>query len=1013
MKTEIQILDRLLGLGKGASSVYSPPTQALLIRGAPGSGKTTLALEILARKITQKTPTFGIFLSLEVNPLDAWHAIYQRLSREVLQSLNKPKFQPEKFTIRDGALSSGHRETLQENGDSDMWVHASENTTIVLVGRKWCERTIPPGEWPNVQKILDSNLTHLIDRIQIERARRQLKSLSISRNATLKKLVKITDDSRLLEAIQQLNSEARKPLLYANGLIVLDSVNLFGEHLQNKLGNTGVPDMRTVMYSVWSILEKQREALRQKEYLCDLILIGEHHPGAPYDVSLLSESFACDVEILLSAEPIAGTPTIATNLLGTLGYSFERRQPSKALTEESQSVEIRSFCRILKSRFSPNQSRRCAYDIVVGQGFAFNETYPGDGAVLLFHENAKQKELWESFLSRDVPLQFPALRYALFDRPVMQHMFATQRRFNELHQKTDMFLACFDSYWMTWYWQLGRRSYLRSIFQSRFAQVPSSPSNPARAGWSVALCAMDHFVKEAMRDYRPNDPMPEHLEQRFKEKTKEPLCADWFDANDPDRKLSHDIPEKAIKDLASGSVGLLQPLLKNDLRLFGERRSPIIRELEQPGNQVHLPRFRDDEHYLSVPYNANVSFIVYRQELLEQRLMVSTNWQEGKSRFLEAQAAALSSFRELQTAHNERTRNSGEQKLQWDYAFSELSRTDNAKSNTPQNGQHCSESQISEVRSWEDLILSCTEGEYEPDNDSSGDRDLAASRSKATAHFVIETQTFDSLLCAFLEVFWGFGAHLEINPQYQMTCPFVTEEKLFQAFFLLREMFRLGVIERYSTLIPKRFAARFQDPQRSDWLFARHWYSTFIEILTDRSGELGPHTWTPGQNVELAIAPIPYSHLAHTEDARVGPVSCWGEWHFAVLNGTENQALAVSLINHLMGSNAICERAARCAALPTVEEFYTRYADVPCIRMPEREDISVPTLTYQELRDRIFKVARSRRAIFDYRHCMREIHSVLTHVQHNPNLAVNQLGKQVLEAVDRIHALQYQEMLSH
>jgi DNA-binding response OmpR family regulator len=70
------------------------------------------------------------------------------------------------------------------------------------------------------------------------------------------------------------------------------------------------PVMRAVMHGIWRVLEETRSSN-------NLILIGEHHPGAPYDISLLSESFACDIELLLAAEPIAGTPTIPTNLLGT------------------------------------------------------------------------------------------------------------------------------------------------------------------------------------------------------------------------------------------------------------------------------------------------------------------------------------------------------------------------------------------------------------------------------------------------------------------------------------------------------------------------------------------------------------------------------------------------------------------------------------------------------------------------------------------------------------------------
>jgi hypothetical protein len=281
---------------------------------------------------------------------------------------------------------------------------------------------------------------------------------------------------------------------------------------------------------------------------------------------------------------------------------------------------------------------------------------------------------------------------------------------------------------------------------------------------------------------------------------------------------------------------------------------------------------------------------------------------------------------------------------------------------------------------------------------------------------------------------------LNVNARYEIDNVFRAEKKLFHAFFLLREMFRLGVIEQYSTLDPKKFGKRYpalgkQSSDHKDWLFARHWYSTFVDVLTDLRETGTGYSWEPGPDVELMIQPLPFSAFSVQElTAGLGAglespndqfaaqgtatrhpmISCWGEWHFAVLNGTENQALAIEIINHLMSSNAVCERAARCAALPTVEEFYKRYADVPCLRLPEREDVKIQRLTYRQLRDRFFRIAKTRRSVFDYRHCLREIHSVLTLIQHiATTISDAHLADEVLNAVDRIHLLQYQEMLIH
>ena len=71
-----------------------------------------------------------------------------------------------------------------------------------------------------------------------------------------------------------------------------------------------------------------------------------------------------------------------------------------------------------------------------GEGIEFRDAYPGDGALLLFYENAKQREHWEDFLTRDVPMQFPASRYMLFDRPALAAGRSPPAPLDLLHQTT-------------------------------------------------------------------------------------------------------------------------------------------------------------------------------------------------------------------------------------------------------------------------------------------------------------------------------------------------------------------------------------------------------------------------------------------------------------------------------------------------------------------------------------------------------------------------------------------------
>ncbi len=328
-------------------------------------------------------------------------------------------------------------------------------------------------------------------------------------------------------------------------------------------------------------------------------------------------------------------------------------------------------------------------------------------------------------------------------------------------------------------------------------------------------------------------------------------------------------------------------------------------------------------------------------------------------------------------------------------------------------------------------------------------------------HLVLETQTFDSFLCAFLEFFWSTGIELEISPGYRFLDPDRSSElnpgagdqserslryrdqlrrnlryrdkslrnvryrrrvgeNLFRSLHLLCVMFERRIIEENSTVHVEDFAKRFPPTQdgprkeRADWLFARHWYSTLVDNLTARHKETKQYLWQP-ESLKIKIMPLPY-HLGSAIEQgkeRLDPVACWGEWHLAVLAGSENEALAVELVNNLMSSRRICERASSCAALPTVEEFYTRYGDEPCLRLPERSDIKLPQTTYNEMRKNIFRHAKSRNQIFDYHHCMRELHAVLSRIQKSPSEAKEKLGELVKEAMKRIERHQFHEMMLH
>ena len=80
LRTEIPVLDKLLGIEPDSSSnFYFEPNQIFVIRGEPGSGKTTLGLQILSKKIEKLANIKSneheqnqklVFISLERDPYE-------------------------------------------------------------------------------------------------------------------------------------------------------------------------------------------------------------------------------------------------------------------------------------------------------------------------------------------------------------------------------------------------------------------------------------------------------------------------------------------------------------------------------------------------------------------------------------------------------------------------------------------------------------------------------------------------------------------------------------------------------------------------------------------------------------------------------------------------------------------------------------------------------------------------------------------------------------------------------
>jgi hypothetical protein len=133
--------------------------------------------------------------------------------------------------------------------------------------------------------------------------------------------------------------------------------------------------------------------------------------------------------------------------------------------------------------------------------------------------------------------------------------------------------------------------------------------------------------------------------------------------------------------------------------------------------------------------------------------------------------------------------------------------------------------------------------------------------------------------------------------------------------------------------------------------------------------------------------------------------SCWGDWHLAVLKGSENKALAVDLINNLMSTRKVSERAFSGAGLPTVTRFYESYGEARCFDFVQRPDVRMPATTFGGLRRMLFTTARSRVNIFDYPHCARVLHGLLQWVHGTQEMRTDELQRKVEASLEQIHQL--------
>ncbi|MBN1796833.1 MAG: extracellular solute-binding protein [Sedimentisphaerales bacterium] len=1014
IKTGIDALDKMLGGGMPAKST-------VLLRGAPGSGKTTLALQIINNflEIASKgkpddKKQEAVFISLEKDPdevIEHFKKSYGEVSKYIPDIPDLPHF----FKIKREDVERELQKTLFKKIIIELIIAGIFITLVGLIAGIVIAVAVTISIFiyglfvPELlktrrfkKKILARFIANIIKKEKRKKLSRTSKITAILNDFTnlikekiLCALAKLFNSNNTKKEEDKKTSEGKKTL------IVIDSLNIFADIvLKALLGKYPSKDIREALNIICDT---------SQDYYKDAVtmFIAEHDLLNPKSASIASESYFCDIDIQLTKEPVIDEAAMSQRRMG-----IPERYKEREFLGSRKRLEERYFCRVLKSRHGPNQARRCSYEILKKKGLKFHETYPGDGQIMLYAENAAQRTEWEAFIMRDVSqmYSYPALDFRIFDRSGQQSVFTSLRRFLHIPEQTDMYLSSFDTYWVNWHVELWQRiDLINYLSEKPMLPCKKTDEEKVRARfWQIVGRTHREYVEyinelnlskkslknEKILNERVNIIVDKIVSDNI-------LCkcdACQSRRNDCINQLKDKI-KSAYKHMnkEKEQCGLLHLIKDENLRLFGERKSKIISELDPKEQKdtrpIHRPyhrpyRSRAVDKVFAVPYNANISFVVYRKDLLD-----TLREKVEKNEFLE----------KVRKKHSEIEGKIEETILQnkkipeknITLAIEKLFGSFKEKSYVPQT--------------WEEVIALC---------------EIAEEKLKREYKFLIETQTFDTFTATLLEFIWSCGGkNFKVLQDYEVENKEEMLEQLFRAYYLLYLMFNNEIIPRDCSLEPEVFAERYPSasPQKnksgteSDWLFARHWYSTFTDILTFKRSVEGARqdfVWNPGHDVELDIMPIPVSLSWYIEqNCKPEHFSCWGEWYLGILKGTENEDLAVDLINNLMSSQKIRERAFSCAALPTVEDFYERYGSSGCFNLPERESKLLPKKAYNYIRKELFEKAKSRTDIFDYQHTIQELHSVLEYVRMSESIEPHELMQEINAAINRIKSIGSNEIL--
>jgi hypothetical protein len=993
MPTGIAALDKLIS-GDPEPQVPKqlgiPVGSSVLIRGEPGAGKTTLAMQILDAylKANTRATDRAVFISVEEAPM----AVLERMKKQ-FNFFADSESQPPAVERRIEASTKNKEDWLQEKQVIDRLLK-----TTTRCGPSERISAVGPSE---LMKALDVTISKRGESSSGGSVVGEMGDAISGMAGRWAGPLRIFLKALRHWAKAKLTAK-QKPI--PQGVVVIDSLNAWLTLAESYLPSAP-PRVLLSMFC-----QEMREAFAEdasRTSEITLIFTGEHHYFDRNESTGGSESFFCDVEIILRPEPIWISGGMEYKIQTPMGYTL-----TSTIPEGSRSIESRSFCRVMKSRRSSNQSRRCAYDITTGLGLEFFETYPGDGKIVLFAENQAQENAWESFFSDDIPDSYPSLRSEVFDRMNMQTVYEGQRRLRNVPLRTDMWLASFDSYWVSWYRDFKLKCDIDRTLRRRLGPPKNQEGYASLV--NVVMHVFDEVPPMISRYKRGIADLKNRMILATKRKrTKaawktiaEKYKAIWDKATVP-YENGNQLASKVIRtlfddDQFTGTFSsFLRPIPWKDLKLFGEARSEVIHELVKSrvplrgvewskellkGNDKTRRANWFKSHWLSIPYDANISFMVYRQDVLR-----------GCAGHFE-QSVVVDTLKSIVSREKEIL----------------------AHDNTP-----------SELNEYELFILDCAARRVAHGEPPETWEEIIAYCKMLGKHAILETQTFNSFICTALEMIWNCGC-----PDFMVSATYQPHGRnyrtaILRTFHLLNELFSSGVTPQNSTVS----MGNDRGMPEPDWLFCRHWYSTLNDMLTAKDDQ-GVYRWRDHEPATIGITHLPtcitawgehvkaeisrwrkdekikkikvndqglWKHVSHCNQAfrcfciedfcshrncldqtrrlQKDRHSCWGDWGLGVLEGSENLTLAIDLINNIMASMKVCERAFKGACIPTVETFYELYGNTPCLRADWRPEISLPSMSFNDLRSKYFKHARTRHSIHDLRRFAKALHAKVESVR--------------------------------